>query len=71
MDGHVPADAVGGPAPEMGQWHTTNPKIWVNGQEIGPPPWKQLGLAKDTPEIPFVDEDYFYRDPTRVQLIMG
>lgn len=61
----------GGPAPQLGQWHTTNPKIWVNDNEIEPPHWKQPGLAKNTPEIPFVDEDYFYRDPSKGQLKKG
>ena len=58
----------GGPTAEMGQWHNTNPNIWVNGQEIEPPQWKQPGLEQRTPEIPFIDEDYFYREPTIVLL---
>ena len=61
----------GGPLPNLGQWHTTNPKIWVNNQEIEPPYWKQAGLAANTPEIPFVDEDYFYRKPTMIPLKKG
>ena len=43
----------GGPSPELGQWHTTNPKIWVNDEEIAPPIWKQPGLGVKTDEIPF------------------
>lgn len=61
----------GGPTPSQGQWHTTNPKLWVNDSKIQPPVWKQPGLAKDTHEIPFVDEDYFYREPTKIKLIKG
>ncbi len=61
----------GGPSPELGQWHTTNPKIWVNEKEIAPPVWKQPGLAADTPEIPFVDEDYYYRQPSKIKLKKG
>lgn len=61
----------GGPAPEQGQWHATDPKIWINDVEIPPPYWKQPGLAKATPEIPFVDEDYFYREPSKVKLKKG
>jgi len=61
----------GGPAPGQGQWHTTNPKIWVNDNEIQSPVWKQPGLAANTPEIPFVDEDYFYREPTKIKLKKG
>ena len=61
----------GGPTPQIGQWHNTDPKIWVNDREVEPPQWKQSGLEQNTPEIPFVDEDYFYRDPTMVQLQKG
>jgi len=61
----------GGPMPDLGQWHTTNPKIWINDEEVEPPVWKQPGLAEDTHEIPFIDEDYFYREPSMVQLKKG
>ncbi|MBJ6367812.1 family 20 glycosylhydrolase [Snuella sedimenti] len=61
----------GGPTPNIGQWHTTDPKIWVNNQEIAPPVWKQPNLGTDTHEIPFIDEDYFYRSPTKIQLKKG
>jgi hypothetical protein len=61
----------GGPLPEQGQWHTTNPKVWVNRIEIAPPVWKHPGLSSQSSEIPFVDEDYFYREPTEVQLKKG
>ncbi|MET2986512.1 family 20 glycosylhydrolase [Aureibaculum conchae] len=61
----------GGPFPDQGQWHTTNPKIWVNDEEIGPPVWKQPGLGTNTHEIPFIDEDYFYREPTKIDLKKG
>lgn len=60
-----------GPFPNIGQWHTTNPKIWVNKQKIEPPIWKQPNLATKTDEIPFIDEDYFYRNPTKVNLKKG
>jgi hypothetical protein len=61
----------GGPTPNIGQWHTTNPKIWVNSQEIAPPIWKQPNLRADTHELPFIDEDYFYRTPTKIELKKG
>lgn len=61
----------GGPTPSQGQWHTTNPKIWVNNIEVAPPIWKQPNLGEETHEIPFVDEDYFYRSPTKVALKKG
>ena len=61
----------GGPTPSQGQWHTTNPKIWVNNIEVAPPIWKQPNLGEETHEIPFIDEDYFYRSPTKVALKKG
>jgi len=61
----------GGPLPQQGQWHTTQPKLWVNDMEIPPPVWKQPGLSEATEEIPFVDEDYFYRTPTKLNLKRG
>lgn len=61
----------GGPTPNIGQWHNTTPKIWVNGNTIEPPVWKQPNLAVKTDEIPFVDEDYFYREPTEINLKKG
>ncbi|MDE5416726.1 beta-N-acetylhexosaminidase [Labilibaculum sp. DW002] len=61
----------GGPAPKQGQWHTTEPKIWVNEEEVAAPDWKQAGLAANTAEIPFIDEDYFYRTPSIVKLKKG
>jgi len=60
-----------GPFPDQGQWHTTNPKLWVNNVEIAPPNWKQPNLGTRTDEIPFIDEDYFYRSPTKIQLKKG
>jgi hypothetical protein len=61
----------GGPAPGPGQWSNTGSKIWINHREIAPPHWKQPSLEVETPEIPFVDEDYFYRPPTPVALKAG
>lgn len=60
-----------GPFPDQGQWHTTDPKIWVNNIEIAPPVWKQPNLKTKTDEIPFIDEDYFFRTPTKIQLKKG
>lgn len=61
----------GGPTANIGEWHSTKPKIWVNEMEIQPPVWQQPGLESNTPEIPFVDEDYYYREPTKIQLQKG
>jgi hypothetical protein len=61
----------GGPFPQQGQWHTTNPKVWVNGEMINPPVWKNPGLAEKTEEIPFSEENYFFRKPTKINLKKG
>ncbi|WP_198519836.1 family 20 glycosylhydrolase [Polaribacter sp. ALD11] len=60
-----------GPFPDAGDWHTTKPKIWVNNTEIAPPLWKQPNLGTKTEEIPFIDEDYFFRSPTKITLKKG
>lgn len=61
----------GGPTPEQGQWHTTNPVAWVNDEVIPPPAWQQPALPVKSDEIPFVDEDYFYRQPVQISLKKG
>lgn len=60
----------GAPNPHQGQWSNVYSAIWINDQPIDPPIWKQPGLGND-PERPFVDEDYFYRDPVQVPLKAG
>ncbi len=60
----------GAPNPSEGQWSNTCSAIWINDRSIDPPVWKQPGLGND-PEMPFVDEDYFYRQPVRVPLKSG
>ena len=61
----------GGPFPEQGQWHNTNPKVWLNRKLIEPPIWKNSGLAEKTEEIPFEDENYSFRKPTKISLKKG
>ncbi|MBL7969051.1 MAG: family 20 glycosylhydrolase [Prolixibacteraceae bacterium] len=61
----------GGPFPQQGQWHSTNPKVWLNRKLIEPPVWKNPGLAEKTEEIPFSDENYFFREPTTISLKRG
>lgn len=61
----------GGPFPEQGQWHKTNPKVWVNHNEILPPLWNHPGLPEKTDEIPFTDENYSFRNPVRIGLKKG
>ena len=55
--------------PAKGQWSNTGSQVWVNDKELPPPDWKQPG--KQSAEVPFVDEDYFYRSPTPVALKQG
>jgi hypothetical protein len=61
----------GGPFPEQGQWHNTNPKVWVNGEAIEPPVWKKPGVEVRSDEIPFSDENYFFREPSKINLEKG
>ncbi len=61
----------GGPFPGQGQWHNTNPKVWLNRKLVEPPIWKNPGLAEKTEEIPFEDENYFFRKPTKIHLKKG
>ena len=61
----------GGPFPAQGQWHNTNPKVWLNGAVILPPVWNNPGLGPETDEIPFSDENYFFRSPTKIALKKG
>jgi hypothetical protein len=61
----------GGPFPQHGQWHKTNPKVWVNKKEIFPPVWVNPGLPEKSDDIPFTDENYYFREPVRVPLNKG
>jgi hypothetical protein len=61
----------GGPFPQHGQWHTTNPKVWVNHKVVSPPVWKNPGLDAKSEEFPFTDENYFFREPTTIYLKKG
>lgn len=61
----------GGPSAKHGEWYFTQPEIWVNNKVIKPPKWKQPGLAINTAEVPFVDEDYYYREPQTIKLQKG
>lgn len=61
----------GGPTPKKGEWHFTQPQIWVNDSVVSPPVWQQPEFAEKSDEIPFIDEDYFYRSPTKIALKKG
>ncbi|MGD9931273.1 MAG: family 20 glycosylhydrolase [Mangrovibacterium sp.] len=61
----------GGPFPTQGQWHNTDPKVWLNGDLLHPPVWDNPGLQEKTEEIAFTDENYFFRNPTKIALNKG
>ena len=61
----------GGPFPAQGQWHNTNPKVWFNRKLIESPIWKNPGMTEKTEEIPFEDENYSFRKPTKISLKKG
>jgi len=61
----------GGPFPQQDQWHNTNPKVWLNRKLIEPPVWKNPESPEKSDEIPFTDENYFFREPTSIFLKKG
>ncbi len=61
----------GGPFPREGEWHNTHPKVWVNKQITEAPKWQKPGLESRSEEIPFADENYFFRAPTSVHFKKG
>lgn len=71
FNGPSRSDRRGGPNPAQGQWSTTGSRLWVNDLPVAPPIWKQPGALKQPLETPFVDEDYFYREPSPVALKQG
>ncbi len=61
----------GGPFPKEGEWHNTQPKVWLNGKLVDAPKWNNPGVASSTEEIPFSDENYFFRKPSSIHLNKG
>jgi len=55
---------------QQGEWGA-NPAcdIWLNGERIAPPKWKNKGKAEK--EIPLIDEVYTSREPTKIHLKKG
>ncbi len=55
----------------QGEWHAKKPWIRINGSLVPPPLWENASpLVKDD-ETPFTNEDYFFREPTRIHLKRG
>ena len=62
----------GGGTPDAGAWNRSHAALWVNGEAVPGPDWKQPGVGgAASEEIPLVDEDYFYREPSRIRLKAG
>lgn len=57
-------------SPEWGTWDNLQSKVWVNGNIIEPPKWKQPGM-KGGLEKPLLDEGYSFREPTYINLEKG
>lgn len=56
--------------PEKGTWDKRKSEIWLNGNVIAPPQWKNSGKKGDS-ETPLIDEGYEYRAPTKVHFKKG
>ena len=56
--------------PEEGDWDNRKSEIWLNGNLIAPPQWKNAGKKGDS-ETPLVDEGYEYRPPVKVYFKKG
>lgn len=48
-----------------GAWDDKGSEVWVNGQRIAPPQWQRAG-QQGYLEIPYTDEGYAYRPPTKI-----
>ncbi len=59
------------PTPKLGQWNKHGATIELNGEAIAPPKWTHPGTGGNPKEIPLVDEDYWYREPTKIKLRKG
>lgn len=57
-------------SPKEGTWDNKASKLWVNGQIIQPPKWKQPGLVGRL-EKPLLDEGYSFREPTLIAVKKG
>ena len=57
-------------APAKGRWDERNSAIWFNGTLVPAPEWKRSGKTISL-ETPLVDEDYYYRRPTRLYFKKG
>lgn len=56
--------------PQEDTWNNLQSKIWLNGKTIAPPQWQRAGQQGNS-EVPYVDENYYFRKPTEVRLKKG
>lgn len=56
--------------PKANTWNNLQSKIWLNGKTIAPPQWQRAGQQGNS-EIPYVDENYYFRKPAEVGLKKG
>ena len=70
------------PTPRTGEWSADGAQVFINGAQLPPPAWKKPGQmpGADIPhllyvheidEIPFVDEEYYMREPSQISLNKG
>ena len=55
---------------KAGTWYNLGSKVWLNGQIIAPPDWQRSGQKGDL-EIPYIDENYYFRAPREVHIKKG
>lgn len=59
------------PTPKLGEWNKHGAYVELNGKRIDPPKWTHPGVGGNPKEMPLVDEDYWYREPTKIHLKKG
>lgn len=58
------------PAPESGKWDRKGSRVWLNGEELKAPAWKNAGKSINA-EVDLQDENFTARNPIPVQLKQG
>ena len=59
------------PTPGIGEWNKHGAQIAINGVRIAPPEWRNPYQTGNTSETPLVDEGYWYRSPSTIELKKG
>ena len=74
--------AESAPTPKLGEWNKHGATVELNGVRIDPPRWRKPGqvagadvahllYVRELDEIPFEDEEYYMREPTRIRIRKG